>query len=406
MSDNSPEQFGRDHALLMEQLSRQGNDVTWYCNLFKSFNPYPIEINQEEYLRQHNLQRVLYKAIKGIVTNFFNDVRLQALYGFSDEIMDLLSAVRDQDYLPGSYRPDILYDDQGDFKICEINARFPTNGYFITQYINNVVPQLTYLQQVSKSRAPENSQEPFYGRFSPGSKIFILKGSEEGRDAHFLKYEASQLGHECLIVEPSEMSHINLDEADFVMELHQHELLGTHYRESIKRLVRSRPYLNDLRTIFLVHDKRFLAALYRDDIRADYLSSEDARSLKDHLLPTFAIKGDRDLLIRALSEKDNWVLKANLLGKGQGIVFGKTAEMDIWQDALRQTFYSDFVLQEHVQQKLFPIVCDEDGQVASYDVNLVGTMLCFDDRFLGPGIYRALAPDTLKAPVVLFPLVI
>ena len=48
----------------------------------------------------------------------------------------------------GSWRPDILYpkDEPDNFKVCEINARFPFNGYYASHEKNNILGQLSYLK--------------------------------------------------------------------------------------------------------------------------------------------------------------------------------------------------------------------------------------------------------------------
>lgn len=48
----------------------------------------------------------------------------------------------------GSWRPDILYpkENPDHFQVCEINARFPFNGFYASHEKNNILGQLSYLK--------------------------------------------------------------------------------------------------------------------------------------------------------------------------------------------------------------------------------------------------------------------
>ena len=48
----------------------------------------------------------------------------------------------------GSWRPDILYpqNDLDRFQICEINARFPFNAFYVSHEKNNILGRLSYLK--------------------------------------------------------------------------------------------------------------------------------------------------------------------------------------------------------------------------------------------------------------------
>ncbi|RNA30614.1 hypothetical protein BpHYR1_051195 [Brachionus plicatilis] len=98
----------------------------------------------------------LESIIKCVVQNYHFDSRIRDVYQFPDKIKRILDQYKDISYMNiGAYRlkefkkaqkmlkpkyltrPDFLYDDKiATIKICEINARFPTNGYPITFFGN------------------------------------------------------------------------------------------------------------------------------------------------------------------------------------------------------------------------------------------------------------------------------
>lgn len=66
-----------------------------------------------------------------------------------------------------------------------------------------------------------------------------------------------------LVFKKPNESTIEIDQ--FLIELHQDEILSLPF-EIQQGLVKSSKLLNDLRTVFIGHDKRFLTLLSRDDV--------------------------------------------------------------------------------------------------------------------------------------------
>jgi hypothetical protein len=247
-----------------------------------------------------------------------------------------------------------------------------------------------------------------------GTRCSIVKGREKGWDIHFFKYELERAG---LAVQWQDFCRLQVRDGKFyseqelvdylVLELHQDELLQWS-PSMLGALAVSREYLNDLRTIFLVHDKRFLAVLGNQEIMRDYLSAEDVLFLSAHVVPTYAIAvgTNSDVVEESLASQQNWVLKPNLLGKGEGVVFGKNLDLNTWRRTIEEYRESDYVLQRYIPQAQYSLVNACGGVVERHSFNVVGTLLCFDDVFFGPGIYRASAGDIVNVAgggTVLFP---
>lgn len=410
--DPSGDRYDADYRMFIDLLAEHGNDATWYTH---AFNPYPIELSSFERDEQSQLHKVLFRAINQIVTNYFSDERVQKILSLPKDLLSVLQLVSKLPYRIGSFRPDFLHNQNGGIAICEINARFPTNAFFISHYINNIVDKLKYLNPVC---APLSglSQIPHYflRGHKAGTRCSIVKGREKGWDIHFFKYELERAG---LAVQWQDFCRLQVRDGKFyseqelvdylVLELHQDELLQWS-PSMLGALAVSREYLNDLRTIFLVHDKRFLAVLGNQEIMRDYLSAEDVLFLSAHVVPTYAIAvgTNSDVVEESLASRQNWVLKPNLLGKGEGVVFGKNLDLNTWRRTIEEYRESDYVLQRYIPQAQYSLINVCSGVLARHSFNVVGTLLCFDDVFFGPGIYRASAGDIVNVAgggTVLFP---
>ena len=413
--DPSGDRYDADCQMFLDLLAEQGNDATWYT---QAFNPYPIELSSFERDEQSQLHKVLFRAINQIVTNYFFDERVQAILSLPKELLSVLQLAREHPYRVGSFRPDFLHSQNGGIVICEINARFPANAYFISHYINNIVDKLKYLNPLCAPLPGLSKISHYFLRgHKPGTRCSIIKGREKGWDIHFFKYEMERAG---LAVEWQDFCGLQARDGKFysdqemidylVLELHQDELLHSVSPTMLAAIADNIECLNDLRTIFLVHDKRFLAVLGSQEIVSDYLSPEDSLFLSEHVVPTYsisvAVATNSDVVEESLANQQDWVLKPNLLGKGEGVVFGKNLDFNTWRRTIEEYRESDYVLQRYIPQAQYSLINACSGVVARHSFNVVGTLLCFDDVFFGPGIYRASAGDIVNVAgggTVLFP---
>lgn len=388
--------------LLRRELVGQGSDCTWYC---KSFNPYPFVLSLKEYEHQARLQRCVFLAITGIVERYHDDVRVQKILSLPESAVAMLRNVRELPFKIGTYRPDFLHDTAGGIKICEINARFPTNAYFITHYINNVVASLRYLpRRLKRLTVMDGIPSAFAERFDSGSKIAILKERERGWDIKFFDFEMEKRGYSTQHLGVHDFA-AAADADGFVIELHQDELFQDESK-IVGQLCAEKPHFNDLRTIFFGHDKRLLAVFHDDEIMTDVLDADDRTFLKDNVVETYTV-GNINIKNEANRNKNDWVLKPNLLGKGEGMMFGHTTDDKAWSAALDDPRNRDFVLQKFVEQKKFQIRARIGNEVSMQELNVVGTLLCFDEQFFGPGIYRASKGDIVNVAgggMILFPM--
>lgn len=135
-----------------------------------------------------------------------SDRRIQKLICLSETVLSLLHELEKIPYLLGSFRPDFLYAIDGTIKICEINARFPTNGYWISHYLNNIIPSLPYLPSgLNAIEDLEKIPRVFCSRFKTGDRVGIVKGCERGWDIYALNSELNKAGYPCRLVSPEEL---------------------------------------------------------------------------------------------------------------------------------------------------------------------------------------------------------
>ena len=183
------------------------------------------------------------------------------------------------------------------------------------------------------------------------------------------------------------------------LELHQHELRGLP--APMLRGI-SLHYFNDLRTVFLVHDKRMLGIVLQElgnlvSVQGA-LTFADAETLRQGIALTINPDSDALTALAKLSNvwpalKDDFLLKPIRYGKGAGIVFGCDLTPQEWSARLHQLRKPQlkedkvkFVVQRRIQQPHFSILLHNKEDIQrNY---LVGTYMAVHGRYLGIATWR------------------
>ena len=287
------------------------------------------------------IQRLLLRALQGLLQQ-----------ESTADFLELEGAVRDQlrqaancPLRLGCLRPDFLVDSQRRPWICEINARFPVNGFLASAYVadqfTRALPQ--YL--------PTCRGEAIRQALKLPAGSFIVKGREPGWDIHQLSREQHAPILDAL---PPGATQV-------VLELHQDELLR------LPELPRQ-AYFNDVRSQWLGHDKRLLELLGRPEALEPWLGDQ-APVLSAAIVPTRRISQAGDF-------PRNSLIKPNRSGKGEGLIFGEDLSPDEWLRRLASA-----PAQWVVQPQLESLRVGSD--------RLVGCLLSKDQQALGVGIFRA-----------------
>ncbi len=353
-------------------------------HLFKWYLETPVVINSEKYTELHTVQQLLHKAICYFVKHY---EEYSHIFTLSDSTKRIVDICKPYPYKTGTYRPDFLIDTDGRLKICEIGSRFPLNGYFlsgIAEYIGET--RLSCTPELNRKRESEKFLDYLMKYWGSFSKLCVLKGNDRPCDIKYYIPYFEKLGIETIVISPNEIEK-NWDEltadAAVVSEFNQMEMekLSTRVLEAIA----ASNALNDMRSIFLIHDKRFLAVLSHKTFLQNAMTEEEAEFLKGFLIPTYTRNQHPKIWEAAKLTKNQWLIKHFLLGKSEKVYAGCMVSNEEWTQLFNSSEMDNMVLQPYISQKR---IQSKIGNQTYHDF-VVGTLLCFDDHFFGTGIFRA-----------------
>lgn len=343
----------------------------------------PLIISAEENQQSLRPQKVVRKFIHGFVLDYDRWEYLMPLSLESRRVVHLFQA---KPHRCGSYRVDTVFDQKFQQKIIETTYRFALNGFFISCVLNFFT--LDYQANRKGGKATRNRFTEFYpylteliGKYR---KIIVLRSSDGGNASKYFIPIFEQMGCEMVIITPGEINNRleELNDGFVISELTTDEI-ETLPDAVLDRLIVT-DMINDLRTVILVHDKRFYDVLGQTGIREAILSQEEIQLLDEFYVPTYRFGGMDEYWEEARTHKNGWILKHRNLGKSQEIFAGPLCSEDEWADLFTQFDIGEFIIQRWVIQPLF------SGEVkgVKHSDYVTGTLLHFNDQYFGPGIFR------------------
>jgi len=382
-------------------------DKTAYYHQWYHDRPMLITSERRDELRR--MQALLYKCIVYMAEHYREWVpRYMPL---DDKVMEVLDRQSHYPFRAGAYRPDYLISDDGRLLLVEITSRFFGHGIWANY------PSVVKAEQFMAEH-PDASWENRYNELltymrdaiPANSPVYVLKSGDRGSESTFYTKFYEYYGHEVTIYEAAEVE-ANIDkwshDAVVFSALNQQDLLSFRM-ETLQAMIDAR-MLNDFRTIFLAHDKRFLHLIFVDEFTRQCLTEEETTFLREHTIPTYIYNSHPEIWQDAIEHKDQYILKPYDLGKSVGLYAGVMTDEETWKDTIGNPAY---ILQPFIHQRTYPCEWERlrvgdgtsgmrlrvgelcSGMGKHYDEYVCGMMLCMDDRYFDSGVFR-----TSSAPV-------
>ena len=344
----------------------------------------PLAIRPETNDRLRRVQQLYLKCIRHFAENYD---RYRELMPVSDRVAEILDLCRGKPYRPGTYRTDFVIDETNQIRLIETTCRFAMNGYFTSGFfIHNLADR--FLAERPGIRKID-AYTPFYDRymayFGPFDHVCLLKGADNRNDTKFVIPVFEKAGFPVQVIPTAEVPARTQDfrSAAVLGELSHEEICGLP-TETIAAIIAA-DSLNDLRTVFLIHDKRFFALLHHDAFMQAALAPGERAELRPYLIPTYTKRLNPEIWPQARNDQDRWIIKPYNMGKSIEVYAGALTDTAAWQALFDSSRADTMVLQEFIPQRKFRGAIGDK----TYHDYVTGTLLFFEDGYFGPGLCRA-----------------
>ena len=345
----------------------------------------PLAIRPETHARLRRVQQLYLKCIRHFAERYLD--RYRDLMPVSNRVAEILALCRRRPYRPGAYRTDFIVGLDNRIRLIETTCRFALNGFFragtyaqLAQEHVRAHPGIRFL----------DPHAPFFDAlmeyFGPFERVCVLLGWNTAKNESKLfmpVFEAAGVPVEKIpAAEVPSSTHL-FEKAAVIGEL-SHEELCALPAETVEAMVGSN-LLNDLRTVFLIHDKRFFALLHRDEFMENALTAEEREAFRPYLIPTYTRHLNPEIWPAARNHKDRWIIKPFNNGMSIDVFAGPLTSAADWEALFDSGRADAMVLQEYVPQRKFR------GTVAGMprEDYAASTLLFFEDGYYGTGVFRA-----------------
>ena len=355
------------------------------CYYHRWYHEKPMVITPERNEELREMHRVLYKCVEYMAANYadFTDKYMP----LSEKEMEILEYQGKYPFLAGTFRPDYLVTEDGELKLCEITSRFFGHGIFMSYFAEAAANNFMEKHPGSKRESLyEQMMQSALDIVGDKDEIYVLKSSDKTSEIKLYKPFYEHFGKKVTILEADEVeARINDWNGKFVISaLNQMDILS-YSMDTIKAMIDSRMY-NDFRTVFLIHDKRFMQLWFMPEFTRNFLTDEEAEFLRAHAIETWICKdkSSEEILKKAYANKDGYILKHFRLGKSEKVYAGPLTDKSKWESLFDDGSVKDMIIQPFLHQKTYRTVWE--GTL--FDDYVCGMMLCIDDKYFDSGLFR------------------
>ena len=365
-----------------------GEKAAYYGRWYHD-RPMVITSARRDELRR--LHRILYKCIAYMAEHYREYV--SRYMPLSDREMQILDLQSRYPFRAGTYRPDYLVSEKGGLLLCEITSRFFGHGIFMSYFADCAAEK--FLRKIEAEEGI-GADLPLYSTLNErlqymlqitGDKkdIYVLKSADKTGEIALYKPFYEAFGKKVVVFEAEDVER-NIDrwKKGFVISaLNQKDL--TFFSEAALEAMIEAGMYSDFRTIFLIHDKRFMNLWFQDAFTDRCLTGEEAAFLRSHAIPTYLYREGDEVWEEARRNKGGFILKHHRLGKSEKVYAGPLTDKMTWENLWKKGDVQNMVLQPFVSQRKYPTVWEGKP----FEDYVCGMMLCADDRYFDSGMFRA-----------------
>ncbi|KAF5022838.1 hypothetical protein F66182_5132 [Fusarium sp. NRRL 66182] len=434
----------RELEIFRRQITAEARGAELAFGIMERMSPLAIAVSAPMYSRLQQLHVVLNRVLVDIVNRWFSDeaARFTERMPLDPSEEELLRWVADSGCVPayaehaGFWRSDLLFgrsldglDDQHPY-LCEINGRLPLNAVIgigqIASGVNKVgaakggLETANSIEVTAVAILPESPQH-IMDLFEPDKPVFSIRDKWPGADSKILSACNTSLGRPPIVaVRPQDLElrpdgssstgyslwdrSTNVELTQWFVEMLQDEYAALE--PAVARQLSLTP-LNDLRTVFIVHDKRLLGIIPEElpgMVERGVLTAEEAEIVSSGIVETInpGSEAIQKLLRDSATDpavRNGYIYKPCRDGMGNGIELGKNLSQQDWLARLSELANPDVlrphqhaaVIQKLVNHHWYDIVRHEVPDVTGpgpEKFHLIGSMFMLQSRHFYSGIWR------------------
>lgn len=345
----------------------------------------PIMIDSHRIEQMRAAQLAMLKLMTFVAENYSDVCHLLQ---HDARVKQFLKQLQGIPFQAGTFRTDFVIDESNEMRLIEVTCRYPLNAYFKSAAMNKLcnAEKFSAGEGLSIKEVQMPILEKLNAWMSNSRQFCIVQGEDSrGNESRHLPKLLDDAGIEVLHI-PLDQWRDNwkdhLTDTAIMAELTFNEWLSLPI-EMVRSMLQ-RPFLNDPRLVFTVHDKGFFALINETNLIKKALSDKEINVLKLAFAETYLPTQAPEKWLDANENPSQWMLKPRTLGRSVNIVAGSLTPKSDWLKAINTASDNEMILQRWYQSK--KITGTIEGK--KFDDYFAGTLLYWGDEFFGPGMFR------------------
>lgn len=396
-----PELYLQDYKKTVEKVS---NSKARYKGKPIPFLYNPMFFTEEDIDNFNKIGSMMISIANKVTNRYIEDESFRKKFGFPEFIEELILLENGYDIHVPIGRFDIFYKDYDNFKFCELN----TDGSSAMNEDNTLAKILLETEAINNLRSKyefsyfelfdswvKESIEIYkkYDPNNPKPNVAIVDFIESSTTEEFEEFKEAYVrnGYNCIIADPRDLTYRNgkLYFEDYRIDLVYRRIVTFELIEKAEEIPdfieaykdRAMCTIGSLRSQ-VVHNKIIFKILHDQDT-LERLSEEEKDFVKKHIPYTGLFRGDRQVFMEVLANKDRYIMKPLDLNASRGVFAGKDHSMEEWQRKLDEVWNKDYIYQEFVNPyRRELLVFNEDGISAEEFGAIIGLFM-YNEKLAG-----------------------
>lgn len=397
---NKKEDYYRDYIDSKEKVMNssaiyEGKPVPFLYN--------PMFFTEKDINTFNNLTDTLMTILNKVISKYIESKEYRKKFGYSKELEELILIDHKYKISVPIARFDIFYDDEENFKFCELNAD-GTSAMNETNVLEKILLQSKAIKEIEKeykldyfelvNRWVDESID-IYKEWSNGDKptniaIVDFKGAKTSNEFEEFKEAYVRKGYKAEIVDPRDFKYLNgkLYYGDTKIDLIYRRLVTTDLMSKIDEIPdfingyknQAACFVGPIRSQ-IIHNKIIFSILHDKDTLS-FLTAGERKFIKEHIPYTMELT--EELHREVILNKDKYVLKPKDLYASKGVYIGIDNSKEEWERKLNKCIGEEYLVQEFVLPYTKPMIdFNQDGESRIFDFKHIIGLYMYREKFVG-----------------------
>lgn len=412
---SDPERYLVDYKTAKEKVA---NSTAIYKGKPVPFLYHPMFYTEKDVKNFNKIGDTLISITNKVTQRYLDSKEFRKKFEYSPLLEELILIDNGYDINVPIGRFDLFYEDEDNFKFCELNTD-GSSAMNEDNTIGNILLQTEGLQDFSKQynlslfelidRWVDDSISIFRKWSSEIDKpnVAIVDFTESGTSKEFEVFKNAFIkkGYNAIIADPRDLKYRegHLYFEDYRIDLVYRRIVTFELIEKAHEIpdfieaYKNKAFcsIGSIRSQ-IIHNKIIFKILHDEDT-LEFLSECEREFIKRHIPITGLFKGNKEVYNKVLNDKDKYIMKPLDLNASRGVYAGRDLSQEEWKKRLDESWEKDYLYQEFFEPFTREHILFENDELNIEKFKSIVGLFMYKEKFAG--IYTRIGKNNVISGV-------